>query len=117
MQGSLHATNGIQVPTVQSWERKVRIVGGIDRGILSTMLLSLHVTLMGAFLESTVLCRWPRFASGHFGGPEKSRWAFFPLEHLHSWEKPKELSLFISSETTLSGYLITVLKYLHRETI
>lgn len=43
------------------------------------------------------------------------RAAAFPLEPLYSWERPKECGLFISSETTLNGYLITVLKYLHRD--
>lgn len=38
-----------------------------------------------------------------------------PWEHLHSREIPKELGLFILSDTMLSGYLITALKYLSRE--
>lgn len=73
--------------------------------------LSSHVTLRGAFLESTVLVA----SEDSGGGSEKSVPAVSPGEHLHSRERPKEPGLFISSETTLSGYLITALKYLSRE--
>lgn len=49
------------------------------------------------------------------GGSEKSSPDISPGEHLHSRQRPRESGLFISSETVLSGYLITVLKYLSRE--
>lgn len=59
-------------------------------------------------------CATPVASKDNGGVSEKSGRAISPREHLHSRERPKELGLFIS-ETTLSGYLITALKYLSRE--
>lgn len=111
-QRSLHVTNRTEVPTVQSWERKVHPIGWTDRGIPSRRLLSrrdINKSLPGILLQ-----KWPvRITVGALG---KSGQAAPPGKHLPSRKRPKEPNLFISSETMLSDYLITALKYLSRET-
>lgn len=60
----------------------------------------------------TVQCWWPgKTTVGAWRRVAKPS----PGEHLSSRERPKEPSLFISSEMMLSGYLITALKHLSRE--
>lgn len=60
-------------------------------------------------------CAAPQASEDGGGGSEKSSPDISPGEHLHSRERPRESGLFISSETTLSGYLITALKCLSKE--
>lgn len=59
-------------------------------------------------------CAAPEASKDGAGGLKSSP-DISPGEHLHSRERPRESGLFLSSETTLSGYLITALKYLSRE--